>query len=184
MDNFDYRTRFTFQTVFYKTAYTYCCCSCGFQHEFMLYIDDSGAVNEEIFEKIVQNIIDGKCPHVTDKIPAEWLKDTSISGAQIAAAVGTELPENGKLKGVYEESLRADQGIFNVELCAMSLIKKKFDKVSYHYKKYVRYNRLIVGSSSILYCTKGDKRSDSAYVITPVPFFFLKLLFGLRGRLC
>ena len=47
------------------------------------------------------------------------------------------------LSTVYEELLRSDQEIFNVELCAMSLIKKKFDKVGYHYKNYVSYNILM-----------------------------------------
>ena len=47
MRDFDYGKGFSFQTVFYKTAYSYCCCPCGYEHEYMDYISDTGEINEE-----------------------------------------------------------------------------------------------------------------------------------------
>ena len=35
MTEVDYATKFAFKTVFYKSAYSYCCCPCGFEHEFV-----------------------------------------------------------------------------------------------------------------------------------------------------
>ena len=56
-----------FQTVFYRCPYSYCCCSCGFELEYFDYISETGEINEEMYEKIVTSIINGKCPH-TDNI--------------------------------------------------------------------------------------------------------------------
>ena len=56
--------RFAFRTVFSKTAYSYCCCSCSFEHEYLGYLSDSGHINEQLYEKIVKSIVEGQCPHV------------------------------------------------------------------------------------------------------------------------
>ena len=40
--NFNDRTVFAFQTVFYKSAYSYRCCPCAFEHKYFLYIGDDG----------------------------------------------------------------------------------------------------------------------------------------------
>ena len=56
--------RFAFRTVFSKTSYSYCCCSCSFEHEYLGYLSDSGCINEQLYEKIVKSIINGQCPHV------------------------------------------------------------------------------------------------------------------------
>ena len=47
-----------------KVSNYYCCCECGFEHECLGYISEMGEINETIFAKIVQSVVDGKCPHV------------------------------------------------------------------------------------------------------------------------
>ena len=89
MPEFDYMNHeFSFQTVFYNSAYSYCLCMCGFEHEYLEYILPSGEINETIYEKIVQCILDGECPHVQNVSP-EYVKTTGILGLHVAAVVGT-----------------------------------------------------------------------------------------------
>ena len=89
MPDFEYtNTRFSFQTVFRKTPYSYCCCSCAFEHEFLEYITESGNVYENMYNKLVQSIMNGQCPHVTTAAEDNVTK-TSVSAIHIAAAIGT-----------------------------------------------------------------------------------------------
>ena len=64
------------------------------EYEFFVYTNETGDIDEEVYEKLVQSIVHGQCPHVIDKVPDIWLKDTSVSGAQIAVVVDTEQAEN------------------------------------------------------------------------------------------
>lgn len=90
MPDFDYtNTQFTFKTVYNVSKYTYCCCPCGFEHEYLDYISEGGQINEEIYEKTVQSIMDGKCPHV-DEVNEEHIKETGIFGINIAVALRTD----------------------------------------------------------------------------------------------
>ena len=91
MPDYDYvNTRYSFQTVFYATdnPYSYCLCPCTFEHELVMYISDTKDVDEEMFARVVDNIIAGKCPHV-NKVSKEYVKDTIISGLHIAGAVNS-----------------------------------------------------------------------------------------------
>ena len=51
MPHHDYGTTFEFRTVFYKSAFSYACCPCAFEHEFLLYIDRYGNINEDVYQK-------------------------------------------------------------------------------------------------------------------------------------
>ena len=65
----DYYTKeFAFDTVFSIYSYSYCCCPCAFEHEFVDYVTDDG-IDKTMFERIKGNIARGKCEHV-DKVYA------------------------------------------------------------------------------------------------------------------
>ena len=100
MPDFNYRTNFQFQTLFYKSGYSYCCCACGFEHEYLEYIKDDGSIDEDLYEKVLQNILDGICEHTKDR-PAEYLKVTCVSGLDIAAVVGTEQVIDAHVNSVH-----------------------------------------------------------------------------------
>ena len=86
----EYNTyKLSFQTVFYTCDYKYCCCPCAFDHEWLVYISDSGEINEELFKKVEANILAGKCPHV-DHVISDYVTETAVYGIHLAAAVGTE----------------------------------------------------------------------------------------------
>ena len=90
MPEFDYVDyKFSFKTVFYISDFAYCLCTCGYEHEYVTYISESGKIDENSFAKIEQCILEGKCPHV-DNAPPDCIKEASLYGINIAAAVGTK----------------------------------------------------------------------------------------------
>ena len=120
MPNFDYiRRNYTFETVFDRTMYSYCCCDCGFQHEYLDYLSDTGEVNE-VFDKIVQCIIDGRCPHVNDDND-EHVRETCVNAIHIAAATGTK--EAVQYHATHFCDLKTS--LFRVEPHALALLKNK-----------------------------------------------------------
>ena len=86
-----FKIKFSFETscqMFPGTQYTlYEGCSCSIEHEFMLYYTKDGTFEEEIYNRVIQNIIAGKCPHVQDTTP---IVTTSVGGIYIAAAINIE----------------------------------------------------------------------------------------------
>ena len=90
MPEFDYVDyKFSFKTVFYISDFAYCLCTCGYEHEYVTYISESGKIDENSFAKIEQCILAGKCPHVNNA-PHDCIKEASIYGINIAAALGTQ----------------------------------------------------------------------------------------------
>ena len=89
MPDFDYlNTNYSFDTVFHRTGLSYCKCMCGFRHEYLDYIGDDGTLNEEIYDEVVQCVVDTRCPHVQD-VPQEYVNVASVSSIHIALAVNT-----------------------------------------------------------------------------------------------
>ena len=133
MPRHDYGTTFEFKTVFYKSAFSYVCCSCAFEHEFLLYIDGEGNINEEIYQKIEQNIIVGRCPHV-DNVSAEWTRESSTSSLHIALATGTEEIVNDNLG----RRLYSSCGLFQLDLLDIAFHKTKLES----FDGFVQFHRL------------------------------------------
>ena len=124
MPEFDYIfTQFSFSTVFYKTHYSYCCCECAFQHEYMDYITKAGTLDELIYNKVVSCIEDGQCPHVTDFSP-DYICKSSVNAIHIAAAVGTV--EAVKYHVVLDELRYLTTGIFRLESCIIAALKRSY----------------------------------------------------------
>ena len=51
-----------------------------------------------MYEDIVKSIVSGRCLHVRRGVPGEWVKKTSVSGLQIAVALGTKQTEQENFK--------------------------------------------------------------------------------------
>ena len=86
---------FRFKTVFYNDGASYCCCRCAYDHEYFSYIAESGDIDWEKCDTLVQAIKDGRCQHAaraTKKVP---LSETMVNVFHISAALGSEtlLPE-------------------------------------------------------------------------------------------
>ena len=89
LPNFDYLgTSFTFKTVFSLTTYCYRCCTCAFEHEYFDYIKEDGSIDENMYSKIEDSVINGFCPHVNG-VPTHCIRETSVEGLTVAAAAGT-----------------------------------------------------------------------------------------------
>lgn len=169
IENFNYGTRYTFQTVHHKSTYSYCICKCGFENEFVNYIAEDGSIDEDVFEKIVQSMIDGKCPHVTSNVTKDWIRTTGVSAAHIAVAAGTKLKIGAVVQLEFMSDLKLKgQKIFNLELYAIAFLKKKFNIVGYYYKIYMEYFKLGTDNSVVLYSKKLENKPDSV-VIRVVP---------------
>ena len=118
MPHHDYtKTKFSFNTLFYKSHLFYCCCPCAFEHEFLEYINEGLSIDEMLYEKVKQNIIDGKCPHVDDKPPA-YVRETSIYSIHIALVIGTEIDMTDKMNKLT--------GIFKLEPYELSMMKNGY----------------------------------------------------------
>ena len=133
MRDFDYGKGFSFETVFYQTAYSYCCCPCGYEHEYMDYISDTGEIKEETYDKIVKSISDGRCPHADD-VPAEWLKETSVNGLQIALAVGSEQAVKNHLDVDLSETSLSETGLYKLNIFAIAMIKNNYQHANFYYR--------------------------------------------------
>ena len=89
MEDFDYiATKFSFKAVYHTNAYSYCFCHCAFEHERLDYITRPGEINDDIFERILKCILDGRCQHV-DNVPEGYIKETRVYGIHIVVAAGT-----------------------------------------------------------------------------------------------
>ena len=128
MKHFDYlRQTFTFLTVFYITPSSYRWCPCSFEHEYIEYITASGEINEELYEKIVNCIMTGSCPHV-EGTPEEMVTETSVDSINLAAAAGTRevFKEYFRSKlGIFKSSDHAPTGLFKVHVCEIAAAKNK-----------------------------------------------------------
>ena len=176
MRGFNYGKWYGFQTVFYESSYSYICCPCGFEHEFLDYIEDSGDLNEDIYEKIIQSIIDGKCPH-TGSVSKECVRETGLTALLISAGVGTEPTkytqhfEKRTLKSGYIQA-----GIFKQNMYQIAFNKRKYKNCCYYFQHYIndyiiRYPFLVNGflSEKIPKLFKPIKTAE-IYQISNVPY--------------
>ena len=122
MPEFDYvATKFSFKTVFYRTYYSYSYCACAFDHEFVDYLEDSGCIHQETFDRIVASIEKGECPHFSSA-PLERTSETSVSAIHIAAAAGcTEAVQHH-----ISNFRNAKSGIFKLEPYVLAAMKARY----------------------------------------------------------
>ena len=148
---------FSFQTVFYHTPYSYRCCSCAFDHEYLTYISDSSKINDEIYEKIVYSIENGKCPHA-EQVPEEYLVQTGIYGMHIALAVGNVLAAKGHIK-TYSQLKGL---LFNLRPYDIAVFKRKTSIARLIFHNLRRSNQLSLITSQTIACMKqsGDDRNQ------------------------
>ena len=98
MPKFDYlKTKFTFRTVFYRDSFSYCICDCGIHHEYLDYIDDSGDIDEGIFNRVVACIDKGQCPHVSN-VDSKFVTNAQLSPLHVIAASGSSTCVENKRK--------------------------------------------------------------------------------------
>ena len=120
MEHWDYyRRRFAFNTVFYCGPFSYRCCICSYEFEYLEFISDNGEIHEDIYEKILKCILDGQCPHV-EGARADHVVETEVYGIHVAAAVGTERAVEQRYPREFSHTR-----IFKVCPLLMSLLKNK-----------------------------------------------------------
>ena len=154
MPEFNCNDTFPFETVFYKTGYSYICCPCAFQHEFFTYLSEDGTLDESVYETIASYIVCGRCTHICRDVPYEWVRKTSVSGLQLAVALGTKREERDNMERGRFATTRINEGIFQLSLHNIALIRKKYE----HLKWYLRYFTIkpdlpdFIDSNYVLFC--------------------------------
>ena len=81
---------FRFDTVFYNDGGSYCYCRCAYDHEYLSYISESGDIDWEKCDTLVQAIKDGKCQHASRVNKKRYLSETRVNVFHIAAVLGSE----------------------------------------------------------------------------------------------
>ena len=165
---FDYGSeQFRFLTVFYQSSYSYCCCPCAYEHEYVAYISDEGEINEEMYDRIVECIEKGYCPHALTvpweytrntriqelTVPWEYTRNTRIQALHIAAATNTAL----KNKEFYEHGSGRESEIFRLcpEQLAMFRNNLKFVKEDFdNYKSRNVNSDLDIRASAMQHATR------------------------------
>ena len=102
-------------------------CSCSVEHEYLLYYGDDGQINEEMYNRVLQNITNGKCPHVDD---TKAIVKTTIHAIYIAAAVNTHTAVKQ-----YIDSLKPKKSFFQtcyVRVCQPTFASGVFQLRPYH----------------------------------------------------
>ena len=153
---------FSFQTVFYHTPYSYCCCSCAFDHEYLTYISDSGKINDEIYERIIYSIENGKCPHA-EQVPEENLLQTGIYGIHIALAMGNVQAAKHHIE-VYSR-------IFNLRPYDMAVFKRKTSITCLIFDYLRRSNELSLITCQTIACIKQSGVDPNQMTIEKVTRF-------------
>ena len=128
-----YSRIFGFQTVFHRTTYSYCCCPCAFEHELLDYLSEDGTIIEAVFERVLENIVNGKCVH-TEGVPTAFITDTRIYGFHITAAVG---PLRA-VRNYSPNNINKRGGIFNLDPYQIAVVKNKPENVELLNKACVR----------------------------------------------
>ena len=149
MPEFNYSDTFPF----YKTAYSYVCCSCAFQHEFFTYLSEDGTLDESVYETIASYIACGRCTHVCRDVPNEWVRETSVSGLQLAVALGTKQEEQENMERGRFAITRINEGIFQLSLHNIALSRKKYENLEW-YLGYFTITDLLdfIDNDYVLFC--------------------------------
>ena len=154
MTEFNSRDTFTFETVFYKRAYSYVCCPCAFQHEFFTYLSEDGALDEALYEDIMSYILFGRCTHVGQGIPDEWVAETSVTSLQVAVALGTKRVEQDNVGRGRFTITRRQEGIFQLSLHNIALCRKKYETLKWYLRAYFTNTDLLLfmDNDYVLFC--------------------------------
>lgn len=133
MPYFDYiNTTFCFQTLFYQSSFSYCCCMCGYEHEYVEYISENGDINEEMYTKILENVLNGRCPHVKPfHYRKGYTRETKIRAIHIAAAANTELAWTK-----FSEDCTLSSAIFQLHPFEIAVIKNNGRFLQTYQEKY------------------------------------------------
>ena len=160
--HFNYATSFSFQTVFYFSRYSYCSCECAFEHEYLDYILDSGGINKEMYNRVLENILNGKCPHV-DKVDEDYTRETSITAIHIAAALGAEKA----IKRYWGDSYAVRSGVFSLSLFQIALLKQRTLSVNMLGKE-----RITANGMNILCYYRSEESRDKITIESVSPAVF------------
>ena len=129
MPLFDYYgTEFKFKTICHISAFSYCLCECGIQHECLDVITESGDIEEGTLEKIVKCIVNGECEHVRNSA-TEYVQEARIYPLHIIAAVPVISKEiEAKIDYLSKEDIdRLRSGLLSMTPYGMAILRNNLN---------------------------------------------------------
>ena len=126
MKDFYYECKgFTFKTVFHLTAYSYRCCPCSYEFEYLDFLSGTGEINQPMYQNLLQSLRNKECPHAEGEA-AELVKVTQCRGFHIVAALEDEavLQHLHKTRHIGD-STYGPSGLFGITPCHMAVLKGK-----------------------------------------------------------
>ena len=120
---------FAFKTLFYQSPHSYCCCICSFEHEYLAYVSDTGVINEQVYEKVIQNIKTGACPH-TENVSRKYIRETKIHALHIAAAI------DKAVKNVSGNLEHSEGTIYGLRPSDIAIMKNSYKFLRQYYNEY------------------------------------------------
>ena len=137
LDFFLHWLPYFFETAFHINRYSYCCCRCAFEHEYLDYLSDSLDINEEIYQEIVQCVVNKKVSSCRPRDP-EFVRETSILGMYLASACAKEALKF-KLDHYRIERDAMATGIFCLDPCSTADLKANCDTISLRFMFFFMY---------------------------------------------
>ena len=149
LPDFDYNTKLSFRTVFFRTEYSYKTCECAFEHEFLLYISECNRIDENMCNRILPNILRGRCTH-TDDVDERYIRGTSVSAIHIATAL-----DNRQAVETYLDNYTTlKSGIFRLHPYSIALLKENIRIVNMFVSKAYSIGRFDNSFVNLYHCRR------------------------------
>ena len=168
MRDYDYSSgQLSFQTVCHSSPNDYCACICSYEHEFIDYVSEDGKLDEDMYNRVLENILNGKCPHVASA-PPEFVTETRVYGIHVAAVSG---PLRA-VKRYCHNYLYARGKVYERDPCQIAILKNRTEYVDLFYKAKVMGCSLCNSNSSmkkyLLWGMRTGVRDQVQFWYTPV----------------
>ena len=90
-----------------------------------MYVNENMDIDETLYQKVLQSVLKGRCPHATDKLQ-DYFTESCVYAIQIAAVVGTERAVEEHFKQYI--SIRGG-GIFKLRACEIATLRKNYESL-------------------------------------------------------
>ena len=96
----------------------------------------------------------GRCTHIGQGIPDEWVAETSVTGLQVAVALGAKQAEQDNMGRGRFTITRRQEGIFQLSLHNIALSRKKYETLIWYLRAYFTNTDLLhfMDNDYVLFC--------------------------------
>ena len=150
-------------------------------------MSDTGEINKQVYEKVIQNIKTGRCPH-TENVSRKYIRETKIHALHIAAALDKVVTNvsrianqdyyKGRIYGLYPYDVAVLKSSCRFLLQYDKEVKEDYEDgaqftcfpyyLKYAYRPHKRkYNVTFESMNKLELCIKGRKRQLLTLLLDP-----------------